>query len=145
MGDELSLGYKIAAGACILAFILSIVVTLMAVGRNFWNQTADAITQPVTAVQDTDAFFLASYGSPVPVASIWKLTERINGGFVTSVGGNGNIQTFAIKERNPSNPNAWVLRSTNLEDLDDYMDRKAYLSWSVDESTGLYSMEVLVV
>lgn len=61
MGEDLSTAYKIAAGACIMAFILSIGLSLMMIGRNFWNKTADQVTTPVTSMQDTDAFFLASY------------------------------------------------------------------------------------
>ena len=94
MGEDLSTAYKIAAGACIMAFILSIGLSLMMIGRNF---CADA---------------------------------------------NGNISRFSIKARNPSNPNDWMLISTSVDDLDDYMARKAYMSWEVDEVTGLYTMEV---
>ena len=119
MGEDLSTAYKIAAGACIMAFILSIGLSLMMIGRNFWNKTADQVTTSVTSMQDTDAFFLASYEKPVPVAD-----------------------KFSIKERNPSNPNDWMLISTSVDDLDDYMARKAYMSWEVDEVTGLYTMEV---
>ena len=39
-------------------------------------------------------------------------------------------------------PNDWMLISTSVDDLDDYMARKAYMSWEVDEVTGLYTMEV---
>lgn len=78
MGEDLSTAYKIAAGACIMAFILSIGLSLMMIGRNFWNKTADQVTTPVTSMQDTDAFFLASYEKPVPVADIWKMVMRIN-------------------------------------------------------------------
>lgn len=60
MGEDLSTAYKIAAGACIMAFILSIGLSLMMIGRNFWNKTADQVTTPVTSMQDTDAFFLRS-------------------------------------------------------------------------------------
>lgn len=41
-----------------------------------------------------------------------------------------------------TNPNDWMLISTSVDDLDDYMARKAYMSWEVDEVTGLYTMEV---
>ena len=92
-------------------------------------------------MQDTDAFFLASYEKPVPVADIWKMVMRINYG-ASSADTNGNISRFSIKARNPSNPNDWVLISTSVGDLDDYMARKAYMSWEVDEVTGLYTMEV---
>ena len=44
MGEDLSTAYKIAAGACIMAFILSIGLSLMMIGRNFWNKTADQVT-----------------------------------------------------------------------------------------------------
>ena len=66
---------------------------------------------------------------------------RINYG-ASSTDANGNISKFSIKERNPSNPNDWMLISTSVDDLDDYMARKAYMSWEVDEVTGLYTMEV---
>ena len=141
MGEDLSTAYKIAAGACIMVFILSIGLSLMMIGRNFWNKTADQVTTPVTSMQDTDAFFLASYEKPVPVADIWKMVMRINYG-ASSTDANGNISKFSIKERNPSNPNDWMLISTSVDDLDDYMARKAYMSWEVDEVTGLYTMEV---
>ena len=141
MGEDLSTAYKIAAGACIMAFILSIGLSLMMIGRNFWNKTADQVTTPVISMQDTDAFFLASYENPVPVADIWKMVMRINYG-ASSADTNGNISRFSIKARNPSNPNDWVLISTSVGDLDDYMARKAYMSWEVDEVTGLYTMEV---
>lgn len=87
---------------------------------------------------------LASYEKPVPVADIWKVVSRINYGTDTK-NGNGNFQSFSIKEQNPVNPNDWVLVSTSIQNLDDYMSRKAYLSWKIDESTGLYTMEVSLV
>lgn len=70
-----------------------------------------------------------------------KMVMRINYG-ASSTDANGNISKFSIKERNPSNPNDWMLISTSVDDLDDYMARKAYMSWEVDEVTGLYTMEV---
>lgn len=139
MGEDLSLGYKIAAGAVIMAFLLSIGLSLMMIGRNLWDRTATQITASVTSVLDNDAFYLASYERPVPVADIWKLAARINSSATTA---NGNITSFSIKEQNPNNPNDWILVSTSIEDLDSYMSRKAYLSWALDEKTGLYSMEV---
>ena len=144
MGEDLSTAYKIAAGACIMALIMSVGLSLMMIGRNFWNKTADQVTTPVVSVQDTDAFFLASYEKPVPVADIWKLVTRINYG-ASSATTNGNISKFSIKEQSPSNPNNWVLISTSVDDLDDYMARKAYMSWEVDEVTGLYTMEVSLI
>ena len=141
MSEDLNTAYKIAAGACILAFILSIGLTLVLLGRNFWNKTATQITTPVVSMQDNDAFFLASYEKPVPIADIWKLIYRINYGVDTSAS-NGNITSFSLKEQNPTNPNDWTLVSTSIASLDDYMDRKAYLSWEVDTMTGLYTMEV---
>ena len=92
-------------------------------------------------MQDNDAFFLASYEKPVPVADIWKVISRMNYG-VETASTNGNISDFSIKEQNPNNPNDWLLVSTSIDDLDDYMDRKAYMSWEVDAATGLYTMEV---
>lgn len=139
MGEDLSLAYKIAAGACVLTFLLSIGLSLMMIGNNLWNRTANQITAPVNSILDNDAFYLASYEKPVPVADIWKLVSRINSNVTTS---NGNINNFTIKEQNPANPNDWVLVSTSVEDLDSYMSRKAYLSWKLDEKTGLYSLEV---
>lgn len=50
MGEDLSTAYKIAAGACIMAFILSIGLSLMMIGRNFWNKTADQVTTSVTSI-----------------------------------------------------------------------------------------------
>lgn len=139
MGEDLSLAYKIAAGAVIMAFLLSIGLSLMMIGRNLWDKTATQITAPVNSVVDNDAFYLASYDKPVPVADIWKLVARINNSSATT---NGNITSFSIKEPNPHNPNDWTLVSTSVEDLNSYMSRKAYLSWELNEKTGLYSMEV---
>lgn len=102
------------------------------------------VSTPIVSMQDNDAFFLASYEKPVPVADIWKVVSRINYGTDTK-NGNGNFQSFSIKEQNPVNPNDWVLVSTSIQNLDDYMSRKAYLSWKIDESTGLYTMEVSLV
>lgn len=144
MSDDLSTAYKIAAAACIMAFILSIGLSLMMLGRNTWNKTANQITQPIVSMQDNDAFFLASYEKPVPVADIWRIVTRMNyGADPASV--NGNISRFSIKEQNPTNPNDWTLISTSTGDLKDYMDRKAYMSWEVNETTGLYTMEVSLV
>lgn len=141
MSEDLNTAYKIAAGACILAFLLSIGLSLMLIGRNAWNKTATQITTPVVSMQDNDAFFLASYEKPIPVADIWKVISRMNYG-VEPASTNGNISDFSIKEQNPNNPNDWTLVSTSIDDLDDYMDRKAYMSWEVDAATGLYTMEV---
>lgn len=127
-----------------MAFILSIGISLMLIGRNVWNRTATQVTTPIVSMQDNDAFFLASYEKPVPVADIWKVVSRINYGADTK-NGNGNFTSFSIKEQNPVNPNNWVLVSTSIQKLDDYMSRKAYLSWKIDESTGLYTMEVSLV
>lgn len=144
MGEDLSQAYKIAASACILVFILTIGLSLMMLGRNLWNQTATAVTQPVLSMQDNDAFYLASYSKPVPVAAIWKLTNRINTE-ASDTAPNGNFTQFAVKEQNPSNPNDWRLLSDQVDSLARYMERKAYLSWEIDQRTGLYSMEVLLV
>lgn len=124
--------------------MLSIGISLMLIGRNVWNRTATQVSTPIVSMQDNDAFFLASYEKPVPVADIWKVVSRINYGTDTK-NGNGNFQSFSIKEQNPVNPNDWVLVSTSIQNLDDYMSRKAYLSWKIDESTGLYTMEVSLV
>lgn len=144
MSEDLSTAYKLAAGACILAFILSIGLSLVLIGRNVWNKTTTQITTPVISMQDNDAFFLASYEKPVPVASIWKLVSRINA--TASTGDpNGNITDFSIKEQNASNPNDWILKSTSVNDLSTYMERKAYMSWEINEATGLYTVEVSLV
>lgn len=144
MSDDLSTAYKIAAAACIMAFVLSIGLGLMMLGRNTWNKAATQITTPIVSMQDNDAFFLASYEKPVPVADIWRVVARMNYG-ATSDSANGNISSFSIKEQNPNNPNDWTLVSTSVDDLNDYMDRKAYMSWEINETTGLYTMEVSLV
>lgn len=87
---------------------------------------------------------MASYEKPVPVADIWRVVARMNYG-ATSDSANGNISSFSIKEQNPNNPNDWTLVSTSVDDLNDYMDRKAYMSWEINETTGLYTMEVSLV
>lgn len=145
MGTEVSQAYRIAIAAVVMAFLISTGLVLMTIGRNFWNRTADAAVGAAVAVQDNDAFFLASYNKPVPVAAVYRLTERINSNLPDTAAGNGNFATFYIKEQSDANPNDFVLKSTSLADLDAYMSRKAYVSWSVDDTTNLYSMEVLVV
>lgn len=144
MGEDMSTAYKIAAAGCIVAFLLSVGISLMMIGRNFLNGVTTQVTTPVVSMQDNDAFFLASYDKPVPVADIWKLISRINYSASTSVG-NGNISNFSIKEQNQANPNDWTLVSTSITDLDKYMGRKAYMSWELNEVTGLYTMEVSLV
>ena len=142
MSEELNTAFKIATAACVMAALLCIGLTIMLIGRNLWNKTAEQVTTPINSVVDSDAFYLASYEKPVPVADIWKLVARINSD--ATVSGNGNISSFQIKERSTVNPNDWVLVSTTVTALDTYMHRKGYISWEVDNMTGLYSMEVFL-
>ena len=141
--QELNSGFKIATSAVILCFILAISITLMLIGRNLWNRVATEVERPISSITDTDAYYLASYGKPVPVAGIWKLVQRVNMNNVS--GGNGNLYSFVLREQSPSNPNTYITRSLSIDSLEDYMNRKAYLSWSLDETTGLYAVEVLVL
>lgn len=141
--QELNSGFKIATSTVILCFILAIGISLMLIGRNVWNRVAAEVERPVAAVVDTDAYYLASYGKPVPVAGIWKLVQRVNMNSVS--GGNGNLYSFVLREQSASNPNNYITRSTSVDSLVDYMNRKAYLSWSMDEVSGLYAAEVLVL
>lgn len=139
MYEDLNTAYKIAISACVLLFILSMGLSLMMIGRNFFNTTTTQITAPISAVEDKDAYYLASYGRPVPVADIWKVISRIN---YTATSGNGNFSSFRITQVNPRNSNDTILLSTRVSDLDKYMHYKAYVSWELNEVTGLYNMEV---
>ena len=90
---------------------------------------------------DNDAFNLTTYGKPVPVASVWKLVKRIN---KETTSPEGAIASFSLKTRNAADPNSWDLQSTSVASLEDYLTEKAYISWTLDGSSGLYTLEVLI-
>lgn len=143
MGEQLSTGYKIAIATYVMVCVLFMGISLVYIGRNAFNKYTDQTLQSIDSTDNSDALALASYGKPVPIAEVWKLTQRIS-----STQGpdnvNGNFTSFVIKKRNATDPNTWDLVSDKVSDLDSYMDQKAYLSWEMDTKTGLYKMEVLL-
>lgn len=144
MSEDLNTAWKMGISVAVMAFILSMGLTLMLIGRHAWNTVADQITTPVLSMQDNDAFYLASYDKPVPVADIRKVVSNINyGAPASSI--NGNFSSFQIKEQSDVNPNEWYLVSTSIADLDNYLARKAYMSWEFDEISNLYEMVVYLV
>lgn len=144
MGDELSTAYKMGTSAVVMALILSMGLTLMLIGRYTWSQVVDQVTEPVLSMEDNDAFYLASYDKPIPVADIWKLIARINYNASDAMSGE-NFSSFQIKERSNTNSSNWYLVSTSVTDLERYLARKAYLSWDTNSATGLYEMVVYLV
>ena len=138
---EITTAYRIAASVVVLMVVISIGLGLILVGRNYFNKTMNTAEVPAAAMADADAFNLTSYGKPVPVANVWKLVKRISK--ENSVAG-GAIASFSLKTRNAADPNSWDLQSTSVASLEDYLTRKAYVSWSLDSLSGLYTIEVLI-
>lgn len=138
---EITTAYRIAAGVVLLMVVISIGMGLILIGRNYFSKTISSAEVPAAAMVDSDAFNLTSYGKPVPVADVWKLVKRINQEATTA---DGAISSFALKTRNAADPNSWDLQSISTSSLESYLTKKAYVSWSLDESDGLYTIEVLI-
>lgn len=86
MGEDLNTAYKIAAGACIMAFILSVGLSLMMIGRNFWNIVAE-VTNFVDEVTDTavldekhvaDLYLACSAYGPLVDVQILRYAKVVN-------------------------------------------------------------------
>ena len=138
---EITTSYRIAVGVLLSLVVVSISLGLVFIGRNYFSKTMATAEVPAAAMADNDAFNLTAYGKPVPVASVWKLVKRIN---KETTAPDGAIASFSLKTRNNADPNSWDLQSTSVASLEDYLTEKAYISWTLDGSSGLYTLEVLI-
>lgn len=141
MGDAITV-LKMAVAMIVLVCATALGIFVMNTSKQPVDAMVDNAQSIINSAVDSDASSAANYEKPVPVATIWRIATRMAG---NSTGNkSGNIKSFTIKERSTSNPNEWDLLSVKLKDLDKYMDRKAYMSWSID-SAGMYTLGVMLV
>lgn len=133
---------KMAVAMIVLVCATALGIFVMTISKQPVDAMVDNAHVVLNSAVDSDASSAANYNKPIPVATVWRIATRMAGN--TTGNKNGNIKSISIKERSTSNPNEWNLLSVKLKDLDKYMDRKAYMSWSTDIS-GLYTLEVLLV
>lgn len=131
--DDTKISLKVAWGVVTLIVVAALVITLVLITRKPVNKMIDDAQRSIVSSTEIAASTISNYDKPIPVAAIWRVVDAMG----------GNIKKFAIKEVSSTNPNEWVLVSNKKKDLDNYMDRKAYMSWSIDKA-GQYTVEVLL-
>lgn len=158
MENEVSSGFRIATGIIVMMFVISIGLTIMMIGRAFFNDSTNAVEAPLNSLADTDLYYMAAYGDqgtnstsgygkPIPVSNLMK--------WMINPTNAGNVQRCYIYTRNASNPATWTCAYMYEKGyavptidartcLEPFMAEKAFISWERNDATALYEMEVYI-
>ena len=130
--------YKIGITAVILCFIISIGLTIMTVGKHFMDEEIHSVEEAIGVTELVDAYCLASYGKPAPVAAMWRVMNKLD-----PLGNTGEsvIKSFKLQYRNPSD-GALTTVTTNKGKITNFLMYKGYFGYK--EDSGKFTVTVII-
>ncbi len=130
--QDISSAWKIAVATVVMSVIISMVLSLLYVSRAFWTRTETTVSTAVGDSVEAEAYQLASYGKPVPMAAIWKTMNSLTGSTKKEV---RSVKSFAMYGSDGS-----LIPGVGYLDMQEHFHEKAYLSYV--EDAGTYAIEV---
>ena len=126
--QEINTATKIAFATVAMCFVIGIAMSLLFITKAFWSRTENSIESAMVNTAAAEVYQVASYGKPVPIASIWKSLEDAAG---VNRQGTG-VRNFQLYDYDGN------LISNDYQSLKDHLGDKGYLSY--EEVAGLYDV-----
>lgn len=76
--EDVNTATKMATSVVVMCFLISIGLSILLIGRAFWNQTEYTVDTAAGNVGWADAYSLASKAESVPVASVYRVLQGLN-------------------------------------------------------------------
>lgn len=142
MEENMASSTRMAVAVVILAFVLSIGMTITMLATNYWDKIEYSTTLNVVNTQSMTAYQLAQKNVPVPVAAIWKVLGELDpqGTMCT---------TFVIYDKDGNRVLGGSSRSSGIaagvtyitqddvntarKNITQYLSKKGYFSYALNE------------
>lgn len=151
---DLDTGYKIATSIVVVCFILTIGLVITMVGRHYFNTTIDEFEKPALEIDDANIYFLSQHESAVPVASLWKVVQKLEykniGEFYLRIWDPSKVSNqytyiYGYNSTHAKSDTIGRADSSKANKLENVLAEKCYFSWEYKDDKGYYVLDVTLV
>lgn len=92
--EDVNTGIKMATSVVIMCFIISIIMSILLIGKAFWHNTENRYEVAIGQANISSLYEVASQGRPVNLATMWKSINEIDP--LGDLAGQTNFSNFSV-------------------------------------------------